>query len=259
MIHEVDEALRRLLTESGLEASGIEVVFDAPTSDWAARRSAPTVCVFLYDIREDHTRRGSGAGEVYDADGYVVARRTPPRWFELTYLVTAWASRPQDEHRLLSQVLSCLVNTDTLPPRLLTGTLADLGLIVDVDAGGTGMDAPAASDVWSALGGDLKPSLGLRVKAPLAGISTITAPPVTEGLVVNSVPQVDPKGPGAYGTDADRTDADGTEADGTEADKAESRRRLRYVGLNEPGPEGFGGSRQRPNQPARRRRGERQP
>ncbi|MGW1595183.1 Pvc16 family protein, partial [Streptomyces sp. NPDC002343] len=48
MIHEVDEGLRRLLGESGLEASGVEVVFDAPTRDWAARRSAPTVCVFLY-------------------------------------------------------------------------------------------------------------------------------------------------------------------------------------------------------------------
>lgn len=62
MIHEVDEALRRLLAESGLEASGVEVVLDAPTRDWAARRSAPTVCAFLYDIREDATRRGSGAG-----------------------------------------------------------------------------------------------------------------------------------------------------------------------------------------------------
>ncbi|WP_326587571.1 DUF4255 domain-containing protein [Streptomyces sp. NBC_01294] len=237
MIHEVDEGLRRLLAESGLEASGVEVVFDAPTRDWAARRSAPTVCVFLYDIREDHTRRGSGAGEVYDADGFVVARRTPPRWFDLTYLVTAWASRPQDEHRLLSQVLACLVSTDTLPPRLLGGTLADLGLLVDVDAGGTGMDAPAASDVWSALGGELKPSLGLRVKAPLAGISRVAAAPVTEGVVVRSVPQAEPYG-------------------------AEDARRLRYVELDEPGepgPEGFGGSRERPRVPARRRRGERQP
>ncbi|MGW9072660.1 DUF4255 domain-containing protein [Streptomyces yangpuensis] len=234
MIHEVDEGLRRLLAESGLEASGVEVVFDAPTRDWAARRSAPTVCVFLYDIREDPTRRGSGGGEVYDEDGFVVARRTPPRWFELTYLVTAWASRPQDEHRLLSQVLSCLVATDTLPPRLLTGTLAELGLLVDVDAGGTGMDAPAASDVWSALGGELKPSLGLRVKAPLAGIGKVAAPPVTQGLVVNSVPQAGPDGDG-------------------------SRRRLRYVELGAPGPEGFGGSRERPKAPARRRRGERQP
>ncbi|MFB7174261.1 DUF4255 domain-containing protein [Streptomyces sp. NPDC056254] len=236
MIHEVDEGLRRLLAESGLEASGVEVVFDAPTRDWAARRSAPTVCVFLYDIREDPTRRGSGTGVVYDADGFVVARRTPPRWFELTYLVTAWAGRPQDEHRLLSQVLACLVSTDTLPPRLLTGTLADLGLLVDVDAGGTGMDAPAASDVWSALGGELKPSLGLRVKAPLAGIDRVTAQPVTQGLVVDSVPQARPDG----------------EAGG-------SPRRLRYVELGATGPEGFGGSRERPGAPARRRRGERQP
>lgn len=96
------------------------------------------------------------------------------------------------------------------------------------------MDAPAASDVWSALGGELKPSLGLRVKAPLAGISRVTAPPVTEGLVVRSVPQAEP-------------------------DETENARRLRYVELSEPGPEGFGGSRERPKAPARRRRGERQP
>ncbi|WP_406103403.1 DUF4255 domain-containing protein [Streptomyces sp. NBC_01003] len=234
MIHEVDEALRRLLDESGLAASGIEVVFDAPTSDWAARRSAPTVCVFLYDIREDNTRRGSSGGEVYDEDGFVVARRSPARWFWLTYLVTAWAGRPQDEHRLLSQVLGTLVATDTLPPRLLTGSLAELGLIVGLDAGGTGLDAPAASDVWSALGGELKPSLGVRVRAPLGGIQQVAAPPVTEGVVVRSVPRAEP-------------------------DEPESARRLRYTGVSDPGSDGFGGSRERRPAPARRRRGDRQP
>ncbi|MFG2147107.1 DUF4255 domain-containing protein [Streptomyces sp. NPDC048696] len=234
MIHEVDEALQGLLGESALAASGVEIVFDAPTRDWAARRNAPTVCVFLYDIREDVTRRGSGAGEVHDADGYVVARRTPPRWFELTYLVTAWASRPQDEHRMLSQLLACLTATDALPPRLLTGTLAALGLTVDLDTAGTGLDAPAASDVWSALGGELKASLGVRVRAPLAGVSRPTAAPVTEGLVVRSAarrPSVDPV-PG---------------------------RRLRYEEVDDPGPEGFAGPRERLPAPARRHRGGRQP
>ncbi|MEU9580530.1 DUF4255 domain-containing protein [Streptomyces chilikensis] len=235
MIHEVDEGLRRLLGESGLEASGVEVVFDAPTREWAARRSAPTVCVFLYDIREDAVRRGSGAGEVYDADGHLVARRTPPRWFELTYLVTAWASRPQDEHRLLSQVLTCLVATDTLPRRLLTGTLAELGLTVAVDTAGAAADVPAAADVWSALGGELKASLGVRVRAPLAGATTAAAPPVTEGLVVRS---------------AVRSEGGGTE----------SGRRLRYLETSDPGPEGFAGPRERGAAPARRRRrGDRQP
>ncbi|WP_037682970.1 DUF4255 domain-containing protein [Streptomyces griseus] len=234
MIHEVDEGLRRLLGESGLEASGVEVVFDAPTRDWAARRSAPTVCVFLYDIREDASRRGSGGGEVYDADGHLVARRTPPRWFELTYLVTAWASRPQDEHRLLSQVLACLVATDTLPARLLTGTLAELGLTVGLDTAGAGVDAPAAADVWSALGGELKASLGVRVRAPLAGVTTAVAPPVTEGLVVRS---------------AARREGGG----------AEPGRRLRYTETSDPGPEGFAGPRERGPAPTRRRRGDRQP
>ncbi|MGW5969677.1 DUF4255 domain-containing protein [Streptomyces sp. NPDC055186] len=235
MIHEVDEGLRRLLGGSGLEASGVEVVFDAPTRDWAARRNAPTVCVFLYDIREDTTRRGSGAGEVYDADGHVVARRTPPRWFDLTYLVTAWASRPQDEHRLLSQVLACLVATDTLPTRLLTGTLAELGLTVGLDTAGAGLDAPAASDVWSALGGELKASLGVRVRAPLAGVSTAVAPPVTEGLVVRSATRGEDGG-------------------------AVAGRRLRYPETGDTGADGFTGPRERPAAPARRRRrGDRQP
>ncbi|QNP70154.1 DUF4255 domain-containing protein [Streptomyces roseirectus] len=239
MIHEVDEGLRRLLAESGLEASGVEVVFDAPTRDWAARRSAPTVCVFLYDIREDATRRGSGAGEVYDEDGHLVARRSPPRWFDLTYLVTAWANRPQDEHRLLSQVLTTLVATDVLPARLLTGSLAELGLTVGLDTAGTGLDGPAASDVWSALGGELKASLGLRVRAPLAGATKASAPPVTEGLVVRA------KGVG--------------EDPASFSDSDSASRRLRYREVDDPGSEGFSGPRDRRTAPARRKRGERQP
>lgn len=234
MIHEVDEALRALLAGSGLEASGIEVVFDAPTREWAARRNAPTVCVFLYHIQEDATRRGSGAGEVHDAEGYVVARRTPPRWFELTYLVTAWASRPQDEHRLLSQVLGTLVSADALPEHLLTGSLADLGLTVSLETAAAGADAPSASDVWSALDGELKPSLGVLVRAPLAAAARPAAPPVTEGLVVRT----------------------GGPRPGEEPAPG---RRLRYEEVGDPGTEGFAGPRERPPVPARRRRGRRQP
>ncbi|MER0240638.1 DUF4255 domain-containing protein [Streptomyces sp. HSW2009] len=241
MIHEVDDALQRLLDESGLADSGVEVVFDAPTRDWAARRSAPPVCVFLYDIREDATRRGGGSGgEEYDADGLVVARRAPARWFLLTYLVTAWASRSQDEHRLLAQVLTTLTAAEALPQRLLTGSLAALGRPVDLGLVGTGPDTPAAADVWSALGGEFRPSLEVQVRAPLAGASRAAAPPVTEGLVVRP---------------ARETESD----EGVEA--LEGDRRLRYTGLDDPGAEGFGAPRERRPAPARRRRrhGGRQP
>jgi hypothetical protein len=233
MIEDVDEGLRRLLAESGFAAAGVDVVFDAPTREWSARRSAPTVCVFLYDIREDATRRGNGGGEVHDEDGHVVGRRTPPRWFDLTYLVTAWAGRPQDEHRLLSQALTCLTAADTLPARLLGGSLGELGLQVGMDTAGTAMDAPAAADVWSALGGEFRPSIGVRVRAPLAGLTRAVAPPVTQGLLVNPAT--------------------------TGGEPQEAARRLRYSELADPGAEGFGPPRPRGAPPARRRRGERQP
>ncbi|GAA2947288.1 DUF4255 domain-containing protein [Streptomyces flavovirens] len=229
MIHEVDEGLRLLLVEAGLQESGVEIVFDAPTRDWSARRNAPTISVFLYDIREEVARRRTGTTEVYDGEGAVVGRRHPPRWFGLTYLVTAWTNRPQDEHHLLSEVLRCLIRTDVLPARLHTGSLAELGLTVGIDAAGPGTDGPSAADVWSALGGELKPSIVLRVSAPLAGEQTSVGPPVTEGLVVRASAAVDAAEPGPG-------------------------RRLRYTGVGDPGAEGFAAERDRLPPAVRRRR-----
>ena len=60
MIHEVDEALRLLLADAGLPSEGTELVFDAPTTDWAAKRTVPTVNVFLYNILVEDTHRRAG-------------------------------------------------------------------------------------------------------------------------------------------------------------------------------------------------------
>ena len=60
MIYEVDEALRGLIRQDALPGTDVEVVFDAPTKDWASRRNAPTIDVYLYDIREDLRRRDAG-------------------------------------------------------------------------------------------------------------------------------------------------------------------------------------------------------
>ncbi|MFB7915861.1 DUF4255 domain-containing protein [Streptomyces sp. NPDC056061] len=229
MIHEVDEGLR-LLLEDGLRESGVDLVFDAPTKEWSARRNAPTVSVFLHGIREDATRRRTGTAEEHDEQGMVVGWRTPPRWFELTYLVTAWTNRPQDEHRLLSEVLRRLVRTDVLPAGTHTGSLAELGLSVEMEAAGPGHDRQATADVWSALGGELKAAIDLRVWAPLAGDRTSAGPPVTEGLVVRTAAARDGETPGPG-------------------------RRLRYEGVSDPGEQGFAAERQRQLPPGRRRRG----
>ena len=225
MIHEVDEGLRQLLAAEGLPGGDTELVFDAPTKEWAAKRTVPTVNVFLYDLREDLTRRRSGTLEEHDDTGIVVGRREPPRWFHLSYLLTAWTTRPIDEHRLLAEVLRGLSRHEALQRQWLTGSLAELGLTVLVDVAAPVTDGTAATEIWQSLGGELKPSIGLQVIAPLIGDREAAAPPVSEGIVVHTDP----------------TDGTG--------------RRLRYEGPTTATGDGFAAVRAKPRPGARRRSG----
>lgn len=183
MIHEVDEALRRLVREVALRGTDVEVALDAPTKDWAARRNAPTVNVYLYDIREDLRRRQRGMLNEYGPRDQVVARHLPPRHFKLSYLVTAWTQRPEDEHRLLSALLTELLRHEAMPPHLLGGSLAALGLPVPVTVALPPPEDRAFADVWTALGGELKPSLDVVVSAPVeSGRVFAAGPPAEAGL-----------------------------------------------------------------------------
>ena len=186
MIGEVDSALRTLIEREAIGRGDVEVVFDAPTREWAGRRNSPTIDVYLYDIREDMRRRERGLYNEYDEQVRVIARHLPPRHFKLSYLVTAWTQRPEDEHRLLSALLSCFLRFDALPDHVLTGSLAELGLPVPVTVALPPPEDRAFADVWSALGGELKPSIDLVVSAPVdTGQRYETGPPVTVPPRVN--------------------------------------------------------------------------
>ena len=187
MIHEVDEALRGLVRRDALPGSDVELVFDAPTKDWAARRNTPTVDMYLYDIREDLRRRERGVINDYDQAGHVVRRRLPPRYFNLSYLVTAWTQRPEDEHRLLSAILACLLRHDAIPADLLEGPLAELGLPVAITVGLPPPEDRGFADVWSALGGELKPSLDVVIATPIdTGQRRPLGPLVTHPVTVTA-------------------------------------------------------------------------
>ncbi|MFC4108184.1 Pvc16 family protein [Micromonospora zhanjiangensis] len=184
MIHEIDDALRRLVRDEALPSSGVDIVLEAPTKEWAARRNAPTVNVYLYDIREDLRRRSRGLINEYDERGQVARRVAPPRYVKLSYLVTAWTQRPEDEHRLLSSLLLCFLRLDAVPPAVLTGSVAALGMPVPMTVALPPPEDRAFADVWTALGGELKPSLDLVVSAPVDSGRVVPAgPPAHEGLV----------------------------------------------------------------------------
>lgn len=187
MIHEVDEAIRGLLQHGALAGADVAVDFDAPTRDWVARLNAPAVNVYLYDIREDTTRRERGTVDVRDEHGIVRSRRQPPRWFRLSYLVTAWTKRAQDEHQLLSAALATLLPHEMLSPSQLPGSLGALGLSVPLTVTGAGSETRSLAEVWSALGKELTPSIDLVVTTPFPSYPDYDAgPPVTEGAVVRA-------------------------------------------------------------------------
>lgn len=184
VIHEVDVALRSLIEREATAGTEVEVVFEAPTKDWAGRRNTPTIDVYLYDIREDLRRRERGLVNEYDDRERVRARHLPPRHFKLSYLVTAWTQRPEDEHRLLSALLSCFLRHDAIPTEFLTGPLADMALPVPVTVALPPPEDRSFADVWSALGGELKPSLDVVVSAPTdTGQQYQAGPPVEQPTI----------------------------------------------------------------------------
>lgn len=205
MIPEVDDALRALLRDDALAGSEVDIVFDAPTKEWSARRSGPTVDLYLYDIREDLRRRERGWTDMTDERGQVTSRRPLPRHFKLSYLVTAWTQRPEDEHRLLSALLQCFIRYECLPDPLLTDGLSRTGLPTPVTVALPPPEDRAFADVWSALGGELKPSLDLVVIVPVdLGVSLPAGPPVDRGLHLDAYNRADQ----AHDRDRHRHDAE---------------------------------------------------
>lgn len=188
VISEVDEALTALLRREAIVDSAIEIVLDAPTKEWSSRRNAPTLNVYLYDIREDVRRRTQGRVDEFDGSGRVVARRVPPRYFVLSYLLTAWTARPEDEHRLLSAALACLLGHEAIPRDLLTGSLAEIDLAVPVTVALPPPEDRSFADVWSALGGELHASLDVRIVAPIQPGIRFTSGPLVREVVIRTNP-----------------------------------------------------------------------
>ncbi|MGW7439135.1 DUF4255 domain-containing protein [Streptomyces sp. NPDC054849] len=185
MIHEIDEALQRLLRRGALPQGTGEIALEAPTREWAARRNTPTLNAYLYDIREDVARRERGAYAERDENGIVRQRRQPPRWFRLSYLLTAWTARPEDEHRMLSAALAALLPHEVLPKEDVPNSLRAHREAIALTVGVPPAESRSLAEVWSALGGELKPSLDVVITLPFPVTPAYpVGPPVTEGAVV---------------------------------------------------------------------------
>jgi hypothetical protein len=179
VLEDVDGSLAALLAQALPE--GTTVTFAAPTRDWLdSPPGKQVVSAFLYDIREDAVGRGADWDEVRDERGRVVGRQPPPRRYELSYLVTAWAGDVDLEHRLLSDVLRLVFRGEIIPDDCRVGSLTQTGLPVMLRV--VRSDPPhSPSQVWADLGLPPRLVVDLAVTAPLVPeLVTELAPPAED-------------------------------------------------------------------------------
>jgi hypothetical protein len=165
VIDDVDTALRRILADA-LEDEKATVAFDAPTPGWAAMQEGQVLDVFLYDVREDLDARSGDWVDVRNEQGRVVGRQPPVRHYRLSYLVSAWADRPEDEHRMLGRVLGTVPDQQVMAAGTLDGRLGDQNLPVPLRVAVD--QAPLGSvELWSAVGSPPRASCHLVVVVPV--------------------------------------------------------------------------------------------
>ena len=162
MLADLDAALRRMLKAelSRHGFGGVSIVFDAPTRDWAATVTGPTVNLFLYDLREARSERVMEWRSRPVPGGVELG---PPLMLQPSYAVTAWTRAVEDEHRLLSQVIGILYAHPVLPPEMLSGTLALQSAHDPPKSTVGGASDGRRPDFWTAIGGEYKPSVDYSV------------------------------------------------------------------------------------------------
>jgi len=164
MIDDLDEVLRQLLIrELPIKNGEVDVEFDQPKREWSAKVSRPTINLFLHDIRENQKlRQTQPMWELEkNPDGTVTKRRKPVR-MDLHYMITAWATEPEDEHRLLSRTLMALFRFPELPDDLLPDSLQRQSTPISIMIAQYD-ELKQPTDVWNVLDNEMRPGIALVV------------------------------------------------------------------------------------------------
>ncbi|SDI18413.1 Protein of unknown function [Actinokineospora alba] len=177
MFHHLDSALRSLLLTAMPGDTAIS--FDTPTRSWAGqKRTAPTLNVFLHQVRDDAKTRLGGWVDRRDETGRVVAREQAPREYRTCYLLTAWAADVGREHSLLGAAVAVLAAHETIQAPHLPEPLVATGFPVTVSVADPALPC-AGTDIWSAL--DIPPRCGLDLVVTTSivpSVATDLTPPV---------------------------------------------------------------------------------
>src|ERR1044071_4945137 len=222
MINDLSRTLKRLLETVAKRESdafpllnGKAIQFARPDKDFKPNPQG-SVCLYLYDIRENRELRTNEPVRVVNNNGQPTIERAPTR-VVCSYLVTAWpAERVGEdrkaeldiddetavdlnllEHLLLSEVLQVFSRYPTIPATSLQGKLANPEQPVPlpmITAQAEGLNN--ISEFWTAIGSTLRPSLNVKATISMqASAPEPEAKPVVEGVQLEEIPsKLDIKG-----------------------------------------------------------------
>jgi hypothetical protein len=190
VIAETDQALAAVLKAKVIGTAPINIAFDPPSRPWIQALKAPTVNLFMYDLRENVQRRESVYETIRDNEGKVIARRPPMQRWDLHYTVSVFAPNVIVEHKVLAAIVRYFAALDVLPVEVLPPTLAEPGYPILINTG-----AGLKRGMFLNYAGDLKAGLELTVTVPMPPPpAPPPAPPVQQQpqIQVNPVPGADP-------------------------------------------------------------------
>ena len=182
MLHDLDKTLEKILVQGGnIAPNQIDVSFDQPSGEWSARLSRPTLNCWCFDIRENLKLRSM---EMTTTRNGNQGRTTiAPRRMDLTYLITSWASKVEDEHQLLWRALAALKRVQSIDPRDCEGLLRyqthDVPLLV-ADTSNTSINLV---DLWGVLENQMRLGFTLTATVELDVELSIEAPLVLEATI----------------------------------------------------------------------------
>jgi hypothetical protein len=191
LIPAVEDGLEAMLRSAlPLPTEVGDVSFDPPASTWSAQLSRITVNLFLYEVSRS-AQPGLPQGRRVDGDGRV-ERRVQLPMIQLSYLVSAWAGSPRDEHQLLSDVLYAFLVSPTIAPEHLRSDLASsvqLALITD--------ERNRPRDLWSTLGSTPKGAFTVTATVAADAFAWSLAPRGVERIEGMAAPIPSAPPPGA--------------------------------------------------------------
>jgi hypothetical protein len=172
MIHDLNETLKNLIYGRGkIAREAMDITFEQPTRDWSATLNRPTLNCWLFDLRENTRLRSMEVRYERNDAVRTANRQVAALRFGLTYLVSAWANRIEDEHLLLWRALAVLSHIPLLrvspaPEPELKGDIARQPYDIPMQVGQTDELGINMTDLWSVVGNDMH--AGFFVTATLA-------------------------------------------------------------------------------------------